>query len=145
MVVEVPTTWTGRVKAQAVRTGQRMAPMADLAREAAAERLEGARHWAAPRLETAAHRFEDQVAPAVSSMLTAAAERISPKPRSRRWPALMLVTGIAVGAMGYLFYRRNAQQWTEHMKDSASDASRWVGEKAEQASNAAQEASQKLS
>jgi hypothetical protein len=32
-----------------------------------------------------------------------------------------------------MFYRRNAQQWTEHMKESASDASRWAGETSDKA------------
>ncbi|MFI7615538.1 hypothetical protein ACIBP6_30365 [Nonomuraea terrae] len=104
--------------------------MADQARTAAAQRLEDARYWAAPRLESAAYGFEHQVAPKVSTMLTDAARRIDPTPaRSRRWPMFALLTGLAVGTMGYMFYRRNAQQWTEHMKDSASDASRWVNEK----------------
>ncbi|MEQ4720290.1 YtxH domain-containing protein [Nonomuraea sp. B19D2] len=138
VVIEVPATWTGRMKAQAMRTGRRMAPMADQAKMAAAQRFEDARYWAAPRLETAAHGFEDQVAPKVSSMLTRAARKIDPTPtRSRRWPMLVLLTGVAVGAMGYMFYRRNAQQWTEHMKESASDASRWASEKADRAAESA--------
>jgi hypothetical protein len=128
----------GRIKARAMNTGQRMAPMADQAKVAAAQRFEDARYWAAPRLESAAHGFEDQVAPKVSSMLSSAAKRIDPKSsRSRRWPTLILLTGLAVGAIGYMFYRRNAQQWTEHMKDSASDASRWVGEKADRTAHSA--------
>ncbi|GAA3719511.1 hypothetical protein GCM10022224_101740 [Nonomuraea antimicrobica] len=132
MTVEIPATWMDRMKTQAARTGHRMMPMAGQARMAAAQGIEGARYWAAPRLESAAHGFEDQVAPMVSSMLTAAAKKIDPTPvQSRRWPTFMLLTGLAVGAIGYLFYRRNAQQWTEHMKDSASDASRWVNEKAD--------------
>jgi hypothetical protein len=115
-----------------------MQPMADQAKVAAAHRIEDARYWAAPRLESAAHGFEEQIAPKVSSMLTNAARRIDPKPsRSRRWPMLALLTGLAVGTIGYMFYRRNAQQWTEHMKDSASDASRWVNEKADRASESA--------
>ncbi|MFB4276157.1 MULTISPECIES: YtxH domain-containing protein [unclassified Nonomuraea] len=145
------------MKARAVHTGQRMAPMADQAKVVAAQRIEDARYWAAPRLESAAHGFEDQVAPRVSSMLTTAARKIDPTPsRSRRWPMFMLLTGLAVGTIGYMFYRRNAQQWTEHMKDSASDASRWVNEKADRTSesadrmaanvsNRADEASRKMS
>ncbi len=157
VVIEVPTTWTGRMKARAVRTGQLMAPVADQARMAAAQRVEDARYWAAPRLHSAAHGFEDQVAPKVSSMLITAARKIDPTPtRSRRWPTFVLLTGLAVGAVGYMFYRRNAQQWTEHMKDSASDASRWVSEKADRTaestermagrvSDKADEASRKMS
>ncbi|GAA2208500.1 hypothetical protein GCM10009850_039580 [Nonomuraea monospora] len=135
MAIEVPATWVGRMKDQAVRTGRRMQPMADQAKVAAAHRIEDARYWAAPRIESAAHGFEEQFAPKVSLMLTNAARRIDPTPsRSRRWPMLVLLSGLAVGTIGYMFYRRNAQQWTEHMKDSASDASRWVNEKADRAS-----------
>jgi hypothetical protein len=138
VVIDVPATWMGRMKAQAVRTGHRMTPVADQARTAAAQRIEDARYWAAPRLESAAHGFEDQVAPRVSQMLTTAARKIDPTPsRSTRWPLLILITGMAVGAIGYMAYRRNAQQWTEHMKDSASDASRWVNEKAERTAESA--------
>ncbi|MFG1708500.1 YtxH domain-containing protein [Nonomuraea sp. M3C6] len=126
------------MKTRAVRTGHRMTPVADQAKVVAAQRFEDARYWAAPRLHSAAHGFEDQVAPKVSSMLSAAARKIDPTPsRSRRWPTLALLTGLAVGAIGYVFYRRNAQQWTEHMKDSASDASRWASEKADRTTESA--------
>ncbi|WP_143591733.1 YtxH domain-containing protein [Thermoactinospora rubra] len=148
MIVEVPSTWMGRMKAQAMRAGDRLAPMAGQARQVASSRLEDARHWAAPRLEEAAHRVEEEFAPRVSEMLTRAAKRVDPTPaRTRRWPVAVLMTGIALGAMGYMFYRRNAQQWTDQMKDSAADASRWVSEKADraadQASSVADEASKK--
>ncbi|MEV4567195.1 YtxH domain-containing protein [Nonomuraea sp. NPDC049419] len=146
VVIEVPATWMGQVKTRAAQTGQRLAPMADQAKVAAAQRIEDARYWAAPRLESAAHGFEEQVAPKVSSMLTAAARRIDPTPtRSRRWPTLVLLTGLAVGTIGYMFYRRNAQQWTEHMKDSASDASRWVNEKADRTAESADQMAAKVS
>ncbi|MGW0482895.1 hypothetical protein [Nonomuraea sp. NPDC003214] len=136
VAIEVPTTWLGRMKAQAVKTGRSMAPMADQAKLVANRRVEDARYWAAPRLENAAHRVEDQLAPAVSSMLNSAAYKVNPaRPKSRRWPMLVLITGLAVGTVGYMVYRRNAQQWTEHMKDSASDASRWVGEKSDRAAD----------
>ncbi|MEU7899774.1 hypothetical protein AB0B45_43865 [Nonomuraea sp. NPDC049152] len=132
VVVEIPATWMGRMKVQAMRAGDRLVPMADQAKVVAANRIENARYWAAPKLEDAAHRVEDQLAPRVSSMLSQAASRIDPTPaRSRRWPVMVLLTGMALGAAGYAFYRRNAQQWTDHMKDSATDASRWVSERAD--------------
>ncbi|MFE3454925.1 YtxH domain-containing protein [Nonomuraea sp. NPDC059194] len=138
VLVEIPTTWSGRMKAQAMRAGDRIAPMTDQAKVAAAHRIEDARYWVAPKLEGAAHRVEDQLAPMVSSMLSQAARRIDPTPvRSRRWPVMTLLAGMALGAVGYMFYRRNAQQWTDHMKDSASDASRWVSERAHQAAGKA--------
>ncbi|HUR07470.1 MAG TPA: hypothetical protein VM347_33340 [Nonomuraea sp.] len=113
--------------------------MADQAKVVTAQRVEDARYWAAPRLEEAAHRVEDQLAPRVSAMLAAAADKIDPTPRrSRQWPVMILMTGLAVGTIGYLFYRRNAQQWTEHMKDSASDASRWASDTADKAAGSAE-------
>lgn len=138
VVIEVPDTWMGRIKAQAKRAGERLTPMAGQAKEVAAHRIEDARYWAAPRLEDAAHRVEDQLAPKVSALLAAAAGKVDPTPpKSRRWPVIVLVSGLALGTVGYLFYRRNAQQWTDHMKDSAADASQWVSEKAEQVSDSA--------
>lgn len=135
---EVPATWTGRMKA-------RIGPMAGQARTATAQRIVNARYWAAPRLELAAHQVEDQLAPKVSHMMTKAAKKIDPTPpKSRRWPVIVLVTGVAVGGMGYLFYRRNAQQWTEHMKDSASDASQWVSDSAEKTAGSAEKVASKI-
>jgi hypothetical protein len=147
VAIEVPTTWTGRMKAQAVKTGQRVAPVADQARVIAGQRVEDARMWAAPKLESAAHKVEEQLAPAVSSMLSQAAVKVSParQQRSRRWPMFVLVTGLAIGVAGVVFYRRNAQQWTEHMKDSASDASRWAHERSDRAVQSTEQATAPVS
>lgn len=146
VVIEVPTTWTGRMKAQAVRTGRRMAPMADQARLVANRRVEDARYRVAPMLENAAHRVEDQLAPKVSYVLTTAADRVSPvRRKSRQWPMFTLMTGLALGAVGYMFYRRNAQQWTDHMKESASDASRWASEKSDRTRETADQAGATMS
>lgn len=129
-----------------MRAGDRLAPMAGNAKEAAAHRIEDARYWAAPRLEDAAHRVEDQLAPKVSALLAQAAGKIDPTPqKSRRWPVVILVTGLALGTVGYMFYRRNAQQWTDHMKDSAADASQWVSQKADQTANKADDVASKVS
>ncbi|GAA5047277.1 hypothetical protein GCM10023259_021800 [Thermocatellispora tengchongensis] len=136
----VPKTWLGRMQAQMAHATERMAhatervgPMASDARDMAAERIVNARSWAAPRLDRAAHTVEEQLAPRVSAMLADAARRIDPKPvRSRRWPMLVLLSGLALGAAGFYMYRKNAQQWTDTMRDSAADASQWMGEKAEQ-------------
>ncbi|MFI6324700.1 hypothetical protein ACIBG8_44750 [Nonomuraea sp. NPDC050556] len=146
VVIEVPTTWMGRMKAQAMRAGERIAPMADQAKVATANRIEEARYWAAPRLEDAAHRVEDQLAPKVSALLAQAAGKIDPTPpKSRRWPVIVLVSGLALGAVGYVFYRRNAQQWTDHMKDSAADASQWVSQKTDEAADKADDVASKVS
>ncbi|MFF5208587.1 hypothetical protein [Streptosporangium sp. NPDC000396] len=101
------------------------------ARDAAGGRIYVAREWAAPRLDAAAHSVEDQIAPKVSAMLSQAASKIDPAPRarSRRWPMVLFLTGVAIGAVGFAMYRKNAEQWTEAMKETAADASRWMGEK----------------
>lgn len=146
VVIVVPTTWMGRMKARAMRTGRHMAPMADQAKVVAAQRIEDARYWAAPRLEEAAHRVEEEFAPKVSAMLVNAADRIDPSPRrSRGMPVMIFLTGLAVGAIGYLLYRRNARQWTEHMKDTASEASQWVSDKADKTADTTERVASEVS
>ncbi|GAA1018557.1 hypothetical protein GCM10009556_074250 [Acrocarpospora pleiomorpha] len=130
----IPTTWSGRMKAQAVRAADRVGPMASSAREGAYHRLEDARFWAAPKLDHAAHSVEDQLAPRLSMLLAQAARRVEPTPmkvKSRSWPTMILFAGLAVGAAGFVMYRRNAQHWAEVMKSSADEAKSKVGETAE--------------
>ncbi|MBB2908815.1 hypothetical protein FHS43_000061 [Streptosporangium becharense] len=105
------------------------------AREAANEKIILARGWAAPRLDAAAHSIEEQIAPKLSAMMSQAAAKIDPTPaaKSRKWPMMLLLTGIAIGAAGFALYRRSAEQWADTLKDSASDASQWVGRKTESA------------
>jgi len=71
-----------------------------------------ARVWAAPRLERTGHTVEDQVAPRMAAMLSAAARRIDPAPaRRRRWPVLAagLITAAGLSATAaYLLKRRAA-------------------------------------
>jgi hypothetical protein len=134
--VIVPQTWPGRVMAQLMRARQRVGPMAGSARDQAAHRIVDARSWAAPRLDRAAHSVEAELAPRVSSMLSEAARRVDPTPvKPRRWPMMVLISGLALGVAGYAMYRRNAQQWTDTMKGTAADASQWVGDKAGRASD----------
>ncbi|WP_146607811.1 YtxH domain-containing protein [Spongiactinospora gelatinilytica] len=128
-----PQTWQGWMKARAIRAREQVGPMADNARDIANSRIVDARTWAAPRLDQAAHSVEDQIAPRVSAILSEAAKRVDPKPARSRRPLLFLVFGLALGAAGYLMYRRNAQQWSDAMRESAADATQWAGDKAEQA------------
>lgn len=153
--IVIPETRLDQVKAQVARAADRVGPMATHARDAAAHARDAATHargtandkvyvargWAAPRLDAAAHSFEEQLAPKISAMLSQAATRIDPTPaaKSRRWPMILLFTGLAVGAIGFAMYRKSADQWTEAMKDSTADASRWVGEKAHSATDKASE------
>ncbi|MGC5009889.1 hypothetical protein ACLQ2R_03905 [Streptosporangium sp. DT93] len=147
MKIVAPERSLRHVKAQAARAADRVGPMADQAREAAGhardvagEKMIVARGWAAPRLDAAAHSFEEQLAPRISAALSQAAARIDPAPaKSRKWPVVLLVAGVAIGAAGYALYRRNADQWADTLKDSASDASQWVGQKTEAAAGAVTE------
>ncbi|WP_413224944.1 hypothetical protein [Streptosporangium longisporum] len=147
MKIVAPERSLRHVKAQAVRAADRVGPMADQAREAAShardaasEKIIVARGWAAPRLDAAAHSIEEQLAPRISAALSQAAARIDPAPaKSRKWPMLLLVTGVALGAAGYALYRKNADQWADTLKESASDASQWVGQKTEAAAAAVPE------
>ena len=92
----------------------------DRAAAAAAVARQGtysARIWAAPRLERTGQALEQQVAPRVATMLSAAAHRIDPAPaKRRRWPfvaaGLMLAAGLC-GTAAYLVNRRAARQWGE--------------------------------
>ncbi|GIH75245.1 hypothetical protein Plo01_16740 [Planobispora longispora] len=136
----VPQTRLRLAKTQVRNAAERVGPMAAHAREAARhaanERIIDARGWAAPRLDAAAHAFEDQLAPRITAMLSQAASRVDPNPqRSRRWPMLLLLTGLAAGAAGVAMYRKNAGQWSDSVKGSAADASHWVSDKARTAAD----------
>jgi len=102
----------GSAKAGSRRRAQAR-PMAAGARTAARTGIHHARTWAAPRLERTGHTLEEQVAPRMAAMLSAAARRIEPVPprRRRRWPVLAagLVTAAALSATAaYLLRRRSA-------------------------------------
>lgn len=140
----VPQTRLSQVKTQAVRAAGKVGPMAAGAREVAAHTIDDARVWAAPRLERAAHTVEEQIAPKVSAMLSDAAKAVDPKKTTpnRRWPMLTLVTGVALGAVGYLMYRNN-QQWAESMKESGMEARDRIGDKVAETSRRAATTSEK--
>jgi hypothetical protein len=87
--------------------------MAATARTTARKGIHHARTWAAPRLERTGHTLEEQVAPRMAAMLSAAARRIEPVPprRRRRWPVLAagLVAAAGLSATAaYLLKRRSA-------------------------------------
>jgi hypothetical protein len=103
-----------KAKAGAVRARERAREAALQARPAAATAgmaartgmlrartgLLRARAWAAPHLERTGHTLEDQVAPKMAAMLSAAARRIEPPAPARirrRWP---LVAAGVVSAAG---------------------------------------------
>ena len=120
-----------RLQDLAREQADRFGPYADQARDQAARTLLQARGWTAPRLEMAANRVEDTVAPRVAGLLTAAAQRVDPKPvrrglrglrgGGRRIPRAVLVGGAALvgGVIVYSLVRmRRASQdaeWQEHL------------------------------
>lgn len=143
--IVVPRTRLDQIKTQATRAAERVGPMAVGAREAAVHTVDDARVWAAPKLERAAHAVEEQIAPRVSAMLSDAAKAVDPKKsvRSRRrWPVLTLITGVALGAVGYMMYRNN-QQWTEAMKETGMEAGNRIGDKVAETSRKAATTSEK--
>ncbi|CAL9491528.1 hypothetical protein SUDANB121_03263 [Nocardiopsis dassonvillei] len=143
-----------RLQVLAKDQADRFGPYADQAREQAARTLLQARGWTAPRLETAAHRVEDTVAPRVVGLLTAAAQRVDPKPArrglgGRRVPRGVLVGGAALvgGVIVYSLIRmRQASQdaeWQEHL-DQAREQVRETRENLEEkVGKAAEKAAEK--
>jgi len=100
-----------RARRRARRAAAPARPLAASARTTARKGIHHARIWAAPRLERTGHALEEQVAPRMAGMLSAAARRIEPVPprRRRRWPVLAagLVAAAGLSATAaYLLKRR---------------------------------------
>ncbi|WP_156045994.1 hypothetical protein [Herbidospora cretacea] len=138
--LDYPDTWASRAKHSAYRTANKVGPMAGMARdsaigmagnardyagtarEVATSRLEDARYWAAPRLDHAAVSFEEHIAPRVAAMMAEMARRLDPAPpivkRRTRMPMMVLMGGLAMGAIGFALYKRNARQWADTMSET---------------------------
>ncbi|GAB1819698.1 hypothetical protein [Herbidospora sp. RD11066] len=144
--LDYPDTWAMRAKHSAYRTANKVGPMAGqardtavgmagnardmagnardyagTARDVASGRFEDARYWAAPRLDHAATALEEQIAPRMAAMLAEMARRIDPAPMPRRrgrMPMMVLLGGLALGAVGFALYKRNARQWADTMSDT---------------------------
>jgi hypothetical protein len=146
------------MKIRAMRTADKVGPLAGDARDVATHTIEDARYWAAPRLDRAAYSVEKQLAPKVSAFLSDAAKVVDPGPTvkvRRRWPMFALLAGLTLGAVGFMMYRNN-QQWVDSMKESTADAGKWVadrssdaahkvGDKKDQAADKMQAKSEKMS
>ncbi|WP_165634740.1 DUF5324 family protein [Thermostaphylospora chromogena] len=126
-----PRSWLDQVKTQVEHAAEVAGPMAEEARDMAATRLVDARSWAAPRLDRAAHSIEDDLAPKISAFLSETAKKVDPSPaRSRKWPMMLLISGIALGVVGFVMYRKNSR-WPESMRETASDPSQWMSDSPE--------------
>jgi len=74
-------------------------PLAKTVGAAARHRANQTRAWAAPQVERAGHVVQDNVAPRVSSLLSAAAQRLEPeKPRRRPWRTVVGISAAAAAA-----------------------------------------------
>lgn len=109
---------------RARRAAGQAGPMAASARTAARTGIRHTRVWAAPRLDRTGYALEDQVAPRMAAMLSAAAQRIDPAPvRRRRWPVLaaglIAATGLSATA-AYLLKRRAAANAPESSAPESS-------------------------
>jgi hypothetical protein len=111
---------------QAQRAAAAARPMTASARTAARKGIHRTRAWAAPRLERTGHTLEDQVAPKMAAMLSAAAQRIEPAPvrRRRRWLVLAagLITAAGLSATAAYVLKRRSTGTTPEDTDSAASS-----------------------
>lgn len=88
-----------RAAAQVMPVAAWMKPLARSTGLAARRRVHRTRAWAAPQVERTGQVLQESVAPKVSALLSAAAERLEPaKPPRRRWRKLVGISMIAAAA-----------------------------------------------
>ena len=119
-----------KARRQARRAAVQAGPLTAGARLTVRKGIHHARSWAAPRLDRTGNALEEQLAPKMAAMLSAAAHRIDPAPsRRRRWP--LLVAGLAASAglgatAAYLAKRRGRAEtatitgYTDSVTDTTS-------------------------
>jgi hypothetical protein len=91
-----------RVRQTAVRlqpAADKVMPLAKDAGTAVRQQTNRTRAWAAPQVEKAGQVVQDNIAPKVSSLLSAAARRLEPdKPRRRNWRKVAGFSAVAAAA-----------------------------------------------
>src|SRR5450755_4978791 len=115
-----------QVAAQVKPVAAQVKPVAKSAGAATRRGVHRTRVWAAPQLERSGQVLEDTVAPKVSAVLSAAAQRIEPvKARRPRWPKVvgLSILAAASAAAAAAILRRRAQPglWTP-TADAAPDS-----------------------
>ena len=104
-----------QVKPVAAQVAAQVKPVARNAGEATRRGLHRSRTWAAPQVERSGQVLEETVAPKVSAMLSAAAQRIEPpKPKRQRWRTvvgLSLLAAAATAAAAALRRRPQPDLW----------------------------------
>ena len=117
------TDYVGSARDRARQAATQIAPVAEQVKplakntgEAAKRGLRRTRAWAAPQVERTGHVLQDSVAPKVSAMLSAAAQRIDPaKPARGRWRkpvGVATITAAVSAAVAYLRSRMKPQTTT---------------------------------
>jgi hypothetical protein len=88
-----------QVKPVTAQVAAQVKPVAKSAGEATRRGLHRTRAWAAPQIEHSGQVLEETVAPKVSAMLSAAAQRIEPpKPPRQRWRTVVGLSLLAAAA-----------------------------------------------
>jgi hypothetical protein len=88
-----------QVKPVATQVAAQVKPVAKSAGEATRRGLHRTRAWAAPQIEHSGQVLEETVAPKVSALLSAAAQRIEPpKPKRQRWRTVVGLSLLAAAA-----------------------------------------------
>ena len=134
-VKPVATQVAAQVKPVATQVAAQVKPVARSAGEATKRGLHRSRAWAAPQLERSGQVLEETVAPKVSAMLSAAAQRIEPpKPKRQRWRTvvgLSLLAAAAAAAAAALRRRQQPDLWAPTAQPGpeyrGADASRRAG------------------
>lgn len=114
-----------KARRQASEAASRVTPVAASARLTARQRMHRARTWTAPRIDRTGQVLEKRVAPRISAMLGAAARRIEPQRKRRRWPFLTagLVTAAAAASAAIRIVSRRGGMPAEPGKSPEKDAS----------------------
>ncbi len=100
-------------------------PLAKSTGDAAKRQIFRTRAWAAPRIDRTGKAIQDNVAPKVSSMLGAAAERIDPaKPRRGRWrlPVGILAAAAAAASAAAAVFRSRTKPDSAVSADDPAEA-----------------------
>jgi hypothetical protein len=119
------SAWDGARQAAARLTplATRVKPLARSTRAAAGRGVHSTRAWAAPQVERTGRVLQDSVAPKVSAMLSAAAQRLEPaQPRRKRWPRVVGISVLtaAAGAAAALARNRRKPDVTPQADDVTS-------------------------
>jgi hypothetical protein len=97
--------------AQLQPAAAKVKPLAGSTGAAAKRSAYRTRAWVAPRVEHTGQVLEDSVAPKVSALLSAAAQRLEPdKPQNRRWRTPIAIAAVTAAALAAAAIVRNRRK-----------------------------------